>query len=249
MNPPPYLWAYILYTCLMITGLVLLGIAGALHRSGVAVERTRAIVRRSAILFFGWLGLAALTGWLGVYRASADRDFPFIALALGIPITIGVLLIRRSTATREVLAAVPQSWLVGVQFYRGLGSVFLLLYGVGLLPGVFALPAGFGDVLVGLLALVVAACCTREYASRSRLLIAWNILGLVDLAIALGTGFLSAPTKFQVLALGNPNQLVGAFPLVLVPIYAVPLSVILHIASLTKLAWETKPDEPGGSVS
>ena len=248
MNPPPYLWTYILYTCLTITGLVLLGIAGALRRSGVDKERKRKIVRLAAFLLFGWLGLAATTGWFGAYRASVDRNFPFIALAIVLPIVIGIGLIRRSDAGRTILRATPQSWLIGVQFYRGLGSVFLILYGMGLLPGVFALPAGFGDVLVGLLALVVAACCAGEYDSRSRLIVIWNLLGLADLVVAVGTGFLSAPTRLQLLALDAPNQLAGIYPLVLVPVYAVPLSIILHIASLTKLAEEGTAGERVASV-
>jgi hypothetical protein len=36
-------------------------------------------------------------------------------------------------------------------------------------------------------------------------------------------------------ALENPNLLITAFPLVLVPLYAVPLSVLLHLAALQRL--------------
>jgi hypothetical protein len=52
------------------------------------------------------------------------------------------------------------------------------------------------------------------------------------------TGFLSAPSPFQVLSLDAPNLLIDSFPLVMVPIYVVPLSVVLHLASLTKLRQE-----------
>jgi hypothetical protein len=48
-------------------------------------------------------------------------------------------------------------------------------------------------------------------------------------------GFLSSPSPPQILSFDAPIQLIGAFPLVMVPIFAVPLAVLLHIASLVKL--------------
>jgi hypothetical protein len=35
--------------------------------------------------------------------------------------------------------------------------------------------------------------------------------------------------------LENPNVLITGFPLVLVPLYAVPLSILLHLAALKRL--------------
>ena len=32
-----------------------------------------------------------------------------------------------------------------------------------------------------------------------------------------------------------PNVLIGSFPLVMIPIFAVPLSIVLHLASLSKI--------------
>ena len=45
----------------------------------------------------------------------------------------------------------------------------------------------------------------------------------------------TAPSPIQQFAFDLPNDLVGAFPMILIPIYLVPLSVLLHFASLTKL--------------
>jgi hypothetical protein len=60
-------------------------------------------------------------------------------------------------------------------------------------------------------------------------------LGISDLVIAVATGFLSAPSPFQIFSLDAPNVLVGSFPLVMIPIFAVPLSIVLHLASLSKI--------------
>jgi hypothetical protein len=128
--------------------------------------------------------------------------------------------------------AVPQSWLVGLQFYRVLGAIFLLMYAQGRMPAAFALPAGAGDVAVGLLAPIVAVAYARGVAGREFLVVGWNLLGLLDLAT---TGFLTSPSPLQVLSLDAPNQLISEYPLVLVPVFGVPLAVLLHVASLVKL--------------
>jgi hypothetical protein len=40
---------------------------------------------------------------------------------------------------------------------------------------------------------------------------------------------------FQLFAFDLPNELISQFPPVLIPVFLVPLSVLLHLASLTKL--------------
>ena len=138
-------------------------------------------------------------------------------------------------AVRRAIEAVPQSWIVGVQLYRVLGVIFLVLYASGKIPGAFALPAGIGDVLTGLLAPIVALGYARGRPGAERRVLAWNLFGLLDLVVAVTTGFLTSPSPFQLLSLEAPNVLISAFPLVMVPAFAVPLSVLLHFASLAKL--------------
>ena len=126
-----------------------------------------------------------------------------------------------------------QSQLVSFQFYRVLGVTFLVLYAAGKLPGIFALRAGLGDVMVGLTALMVGARASRS--DNDQLVTLWNWLGISDLVIAVAIGFLSAPGSFQIFSLDAPNVLIESFPLVMVPIFAVPLSIVLHLASLSKI--------------
>jgi hypothetical protein len=61
-----------------------------------------------------------------------------------------------STTFRGIIAAIPQHWLIGIQTFRILGGVFLIRYFQGQLPGLFAIPAGVGDVLAGAFAPLVA---------------------------------------------------------------------------------------------
>ena len=64
-----------------------------------------------------------------------------------------------------------------------------------------------------------------------------------DLAFA--TGFLSVPTLVHPVAPDHSSILITMFPLALIPTYLVPLSILLHVASLTKLARERSSRRPG----
>lgn len=217
-----------------VTAAILLGLNRALsNASWPALERT-AIVRISALVLFGWFALAFALGWSGAFQGEA-QGIPTIPFAIVIPILAGAVLLWRSTTIARVVDAVPQSWLVAIQLYRVLGATFLVLYAAGQMPGLFALPAGAGDVVVGLLAPVVALAYARDPHRHSGTVRAWNLFGIADLVVAVATGFLTAPSPFQLFAFDAPNELITAFPLVLVPAYLVPLAILLHIASLAKL--------------
>jgi hypothetical protein len=103
------------------------------------------------------------------------------------------------------------------------------------MSGTFALPAGAGDILVGVLSLPVAYLLHVGVPSAPRLAVAWNILGLVDFAIAIAIGILNAPGPFQVIIPDRPNAQLGTFPTVMIPAFAVPSSILLHVLSLRQL--------------
>ena len=241
MTPSFFLSILIIGADITIATLLVFAVWHALLVSG----RPAAEARRSGLILglalFGWLALTIFLGGQGTFRSAVNQPFPSIALAIGIPIVLGAFLIFRSSSVRKILEALPQSWLVGLQFYRVIGVTFLVLHSAGQLPGVFALPAGYGDIFVGITALLVAFGYARHRSQFDSLVALWNWIGIADLVIALSTGFLSAPSRFQLFSLDAPNFLIGSFPLVLIPIYAVPLSIILHLASLTKLRPKRRP--------
>jgi hypothetical protein len=130
-------------------------------------------------------------------------------------------LIWRSPRLARIIDAVPQHWLIGIQLYRVLGVIFLILYATGKLPGLFAWPAGLGDVLGGVLAPVVAVAYARAPCKNADLVLAWNLLGLADLVIAVTAGFMTTPSPLQLFDFELPSELVTRFPLVLVPVFLV----------------------------
>jgi hypothetical protein len=234
MPIPGYLPYYVLAGSVAIITALLLGLRRALRSTEWSAHDQRRVIRISAAALIGWFGIAVALGSLDVYRAVSDR-IPTIAYGILVPIVIGGLVIARSSTMARVLDAVPQHWVIGVQLYRALGAIFLVLYGAGKLPGLFAWPAGLGDVLVGVLAPVIAVAYARGPDKNEDLVLGWNIFGIVDLIVAVASGFSTSPSPFQLFAFDQPNQLVSMFPLVLIPTYLVPVSVLLHLASLTKL--------------
>jgi hypothetical protein len=117
-----------------------------------------------------------------------------------------------------------------VQFYRVVGGIFLIAYLQDDVPGAFALPAGIGDVLVGIAAPFAAVALASRGVDRAwPLVTAWCAMGIADLVVAVSCGFLTAPSSFQQLALSEPNTAITSYPLVLIPVFAVPLSIVLHV--------------------
>lgn len=212
-----------------------------LHRSLVAAgwpeaDRTRTFGVSAAILL-GWLAISVALSALGVYHVGS-ADMPTIQYGILLPIVAGALLIWRSEMARSVIAVVPQTWLVGVQLYRALGVIFLILYAAGKLPSLFAWPAGIGDIAIGVLAPIVGFAYAQAPRGAASLVAGWNVLGILDLVVAVGTGFATTPSLLQSIEVQPTSDPMTVLPMVLIPVYLVPLSIVLHLASLAKLRRE-----------
>jgi hypothetical protein len=218
--------------------------ASATDRSGLPSASRRRIRIGSAFFFGTWLFAAlvlapAPTSLLGrdpFYLSPLVPLFPLAAL------TIVLLGLRLSPALQRVLAAASLPAMHGVQVYRTLGVVFLILFAQGQLPAHFALPAGSGDMAVGITAPLLALALVRRRPSAVALAFLWNVFGLLDLVVAvgMGTGFLA---PLLVPGLGHrvtPAAGMGIFPLILVPTFAVPVSVLLHLLALRRLRPEVR---------
>jgi len=123
-----------------------------------------------------------------------------------------------------------QKWLIGLQLFRVIGGVFLIEMVRGIIPGVFAYPAGLGDLAVA----VVAALVLLTYWNAKRipgaavyLVIA---LGVADFLSAFFFGFGSSETPIQLFFPEVPNQVI-VFPTGLIPLFLVPYAIFFHTLS------------------
>jgi hypothetical protein len=177
----------------------------------------------AALVFIVWLAAVMLLAANDFFRLDAPR----IPLALLVTLGAGYLFLLSRTF-REIIAGIPQHWMIAIQTFRILGGVFLVRYFQGELPAVFAIPAGVGDVLTGIFAPVVAYWwfAGKPYARGAA--IAWNLFGMADLVNAVIIGSLTG---------GAGGGIV--FPIVLIPTYAVPRAFLIHSYSLIGLLGKT----------
>jgi hypothetical protein len=220
--------------CILTLATIIVGLNEALKRAGRPAVTRRSILRTTGGVLVGWFVIAVALAAAGVYHVAASR-LPTIVFGIIAPILIGGLLIRRSSMIARLIDDLPRHWVIALQFYRVQGVTFLMLYASGLLPGLFALPAGVGDVATGLMALGIAMGATRRGELRSRTVLLWNMFGIADLIVALTMGFFTSPSPLQRFAFDHPNQLISMFPLVLIPTFLVPLAILLHVISLRQL--------------
>ena len=145
-------------------------------------------------------------------------------------IPVGLVLLFRRWLTKEPFS---QHRLVSLQLFRVIGMVFVLEWWRGVLPAVFAQPAGWGDLLTSGIAVYILVRYRKTAIPRNALLILGTV-GLIDIASAFFFGIASAPTPLQILSFEMPNR-VGEYPTGLIPGFLVPFAVTGHILSLSQL--------------
>jgi hypothetical protein len=183
----------------------------------------------------GWLAVAQYLGAANAYFANTERAVPTILFGLLTPLAVAAIAFWRSDSIARLVSAIPLHWLVAAQVYRIVGGIFLVLWADGRMPWQFALPAGTGDVVTGIVALVVAAQLARNAIGAHRATYAWSLFGIADLVVAITMGAMTSPGRPHLLAFDAPNLLISSYPLVMVPTFAVPLALMLHGLVLWRL--------------
>ena len=189
-----------------------------------------------AALVAVWLLITVLAGIAGLFQASPGQPPLPVLVALLTPPLVFTVAWRGSSRFRDYALALDQRLLAAVQGWRVIGGMFLVLYAYGMLPGLFALPAGVGDLAVGLAAPFVVHAIANRAPDWPRRVLWLNIAGLVDFAAAVVTGVLTSPSAIGVFADPAARAGMGEFPLSLIPTFAVPLWIVAHIVALLQLA-------------
>lgn len=179
-----------------------------------------------------WFALVVILGAMGVFDTPASALPLPLLLGVAAPISAFVALFRKTRRFRDVVLAIDLRLTAAMQAWRFAGFGFLALYAYGVLPGVFAWPAGLGDMAIALSApWVVKALVERPAFAASRRFIAWHVLGLLDFSVAIATGVLGSGTAIG-MAHGVTTDAMGRLPLVLIPCFFVPLFVMLHLTAI-----------------
>lgn len=201
--------------------------------AAMAAPRTSLSPRIKSVIPFiiaaflaSWLALAIIVGDGANFPMSPESRQPASGLVALIPFLMAVIALFASKSLRAINAAMPNTWLIGIQTYRVAGIMFVfpfLTYGI--LPTGFAWPAGIGDAITGIFAPMVALMLARNRPHAFKWAVAWNLFGTLDLIVAPAT------------ALYFEARVLGIYPLNLVPLFlGPPIGILTHIYSLRNLA-------------
>jgi hypothetical protein len=179
-----------------------------------------------------WFLLALGGSLLGIFDSQPRPPIP-LGLFAGVPVAAFAFGYVTSVAFRQFVLSLDLRLLTLAQTWRVIGIVFVILYYQALLPGVFAIPAGWGDFAIGITAPLVAWYWKRPFPYKT--FTVWNVLGSLDLVMAVTLGVLASATPVGVLAGDVPTRLMGQFPLSLIPTFFVPLFLIVHLISLIRV--------------
>jgi hypothetical protein len=219
---------------LMAHGLIALGLWLGLEGTDLTPDQRRTTWLAIMVPFTLWTAVAWTAAINGVFRTGAS-SLPLLPLAIFVPGIVGAPLLLFSKRVGQLLDSMPTTWLVALQLYRVFGTQWLAYWLLGLLPGLWALPAGTGDVLTGLFAVPAAIALATGTAEGRKAAILWNIFGIADLAVAIVLGMIISPGLFQLVVLNGPSISLDGYPNVLTPAFVVPGSILLHALSLRQL--------------
>jgi len=183
------------------------------------------------LVLVAWLCLAAAVGVAGwVEKASAPAVAGIIWMMTGL-----VLFVCWKVPTfQSWVKMVDLRWLVLLHLTRFVGFYFFLLGGRGELPFAFSAPAGWGDILVASLAVLLLAL---SGARNWSMLVIWNTIGLTDILFVV----------FTALRLGledwHSMHALREWPLSLLPTFLVPLIIVAHVLIFWR-AWRLRSPTP-----
>jgi hypothetical protein len=191
-------------------------------------------------LFIFVLFLSAFHG----FKNDANRIGLAVAAAALIPLVVFSLWFAASEKFRQFCLSLNPQILTLAQTGRILGFTFVLLEAHSVLPAIFALPAGYGDMAIGLTATLAAWKLAGPSHRNSFIL--WQALGITDLVTAVSVG-----TTAPLLSPHSPSMVaMTVLPLSLVPTFLVPLFFIFHVICIAQArAWKVASGNPIASGS
>jgi hypothetical protein len=230
---PMYVWVIVLVGLIGTTTTICVMLWRGALTAGLSRRTATRVATVTAIVWAAWAMASALLAHADVLRFAPERKLPGFAVAVIAALAVGFL-ITRVPAVARILAQPDALWgLTLPQVFRPVGAAFLVAMALGRLPAVFALPAGLGDIAIGIEAVFVARALRRGVVGRRTVWL--NILGLADIFVAFGIGYAAAPGPVRLLFPSPSTEAISTLPLVLIPTAVVPLAVTLHVLSLRKL--------------
>jgi hypothetical protein len=231
---------------LLIAALVVLvvwTVRQALRQMNDRSQSVRPLGGLLAVLLI-WCGGSAALAASGFYVHESVLDtLPFLYFPF-IPAAVTMLWIAVSPSVRNALLAVveqtPLHRIIYIQALRVAAVGTIAKYVSGELPAHFILPVAIPDLAIGISAVVIGYLLSKGMAIPRRVLVGWNIFGIVVFLLAPPLIHISMPGPMRVYFSGPTTEEVFLFPMALVPTFMAPMLILLHAATIWKLLGESR---------
>ncbi|HLL41760.1 MAG TPA: hypothetical protein VK369_01420 [Segetibacter sp.] len=235
-SSPGFLWPLLTLVCLLI---ILYGLNQILKRTTWTIIKKRKLIFGAVLLIAGWSALLTVLSYKGFFaNFSALPPRPALAVLTPLPFILWFTFSKTGT---ELLQRVPSQWLIFMQSFRIFVEVLLwFAFLAGKLPVQMSFEGRNFDILTGLLALPAGFLLLKKKAYAPRIIIAFNVVGIVLLLNILIIAILSMPTSIRYFMNEPSNTLVAQFPYILLPGVLVPIAYSFHIFSLRQLSIKNK---------
>jgi hypothetical protein len=155
-----------------------------------------------------------------------------------LPPKIFVTFIHGTEICKKANASLSLISLVKIHIFRLIGSTFIILYFYDLLPTVFALFAGIGDLVTAVSSIFVAKAIEHKKKYARKLTYLWNTFGLVDILVTSAMAIIF--TKISIDNNVQGVEFLAEFPFCFIPAFAPPTIIFLHLLVFRKLSWTKK---------
>ncbi len=217
--------------------LISLFIVTVIFAIGIFYLATRKSIIISALLLTWSIG-QSIIAFSGFYTITNPVPPRFVWMIL--PSIVLILSLFLTKSGKRFIDHLDLRWLTLIHTVRL--PVEIVLYGLfaaKAIPQAMTFEGRNFDIVMGISAPLVFYFYHIKNKLDSRILLAWNILGVLLVLNVAITGVLSAPLAIQQFAFDQPNIAVLYFPFNLLPALVVPMVLFSHFASIRKIIQST----------
>ncbi len=174
-----------------------------------------------AVTFAVWLFVAYTMISNGFYSATGIPQVAFTA-GVVIPVVIGLIAVKLWPALSIAVSRISVSEFLALQYMRA--AFGIMFFFTASLPVWFQYLGGLGDIAAGIGAFLALQYFNKNPDKQRQANIRGNVVGVIDFIIVLNVGVA------VVLDTHSPDMTFN-----LIPLYVVPLFLLLHVFSLQRL--------------
>jgi hypothetical protein len=203
---------------------------------GSSNQHTKAQANKIAISLFVWILVQGGLGWVGVYRDYTDLLPPAIFLFGVLPTVLAMGSLFFTRTGKAFARDLPREKLVYIHLIRvPVEFILLWLFMQNQIPEIMTFEGFNFDIIIGLTAPLIIYFGYKKALLSRTILMFWNFLGLISLAVIFVMAILSSPFPLQQLAFDQPNVGLLYFPFSWLPTIVVPLVIFCHLVSISQL--------------